>query len=169
LTFPKFVGSLAKRSQRSIWGNLCVLSLIDDIAVFCAPDSQELSEQCKAFDQFTATAMMVANPPTVISPYEWHDVPGALAWVLSLDLKWLPCRVHNNGRLLVTTGAKIEGGMSGSPILNAEGYAIGLISITGADDRGPCLASCLPPWLWRRLKVQECGSHQDALHGSNSA
>jgi hypothetical protein len=44
--------------------------------------------------------------------------------------------------------------MSGSPILNGDGAAIGLIS-TGSEGRGknfhPSLEDCLPSWLWREL------------------
>jgi hypothetical protein len=42
--------------------------------------------------------------------------------------------------------------MSGSPILNGDGAAIGLIS-TGSTDSNinPSLSDCLPPWLLRKL------------------
>jgi len=42
--------------------------------------------------------------------------------------------------------------MSGSPIIDANGAAIGLIS-TGDGDMNPSLTDCLPPWLLRKLDV----------------
>jgi hypothetical protein len=157
LTFPRFIGPLgSKRSKHSIWGELCVLSLTDDIAVFAMPDNQALGDEADEYEEFTATAMLVGDAPPLVPPYEWKTVPGAPAWMLSLDLQWLPCIVHSNGRFLVTSGAKIEGGMSGSPILDANGAAIGLISTSRDhashfDDCHPRLAGCLPPWLSMRI------------------
>jgi Trypsin-like peptidase domain len=153
LTFPRFIGPLgSKRSKHSIWGELCVLSLTDDVAVFAVPDDQALWDEADEYENFTAIAMSLGDAPPFVPPYEWTTVPGAPAWMLSLDLQWLPCVVHNNRRFLVTSGAKIESGMSGSPILDASGAAIGLISTSGAhrsnfDDRHPSLVGCLPPWL----------------------
>jgi hypothetical protein len=61
--------------------------------------------------------------------------------------------VHNNGRFLRITnqvGNHIKGGMSGSPIIDANGGAIGPVS-TGDGDTNPSLIDCLPSWLLRRL------------------
>jgi hypothetical protein len=46
----------------------------------------------------------------------------------------------------------IKSGMSGSPFLDDDGAAIGLVS-TGSGDgfnMNPSLADCLPPWLLRK-------------------
>ena len=61
--------------------------------------------------------------------------------------------VHHDGRFLYLIGPRgfIEPGMSGSPILDENGAAIGLVS-TGD---GPSLIDCLPPWLSRRLDRAE--------------
>jgi len=74
----------------------------------------------------------------------------------------VPCTAYNGGRLLTVNGAKIEGGMSGSPILNARGAAIGIISTAGdtedarpnmtGDNMHPSLADCLPTWFRRELR-----------------
>jgi hypothetical protein len=158
LTFPEFIGSLAKRAKQTIWGELCVFSLTDDVAAFREPDGQELYKQAAEYGEFIdAVAFKIGAPPPLVPPYKWKTVPGTPAWVLSLDCTWMPCTVHTNGRFLTTRGTKIESGMSGSPILNANGAAIGLIStsagLTGydgfGDDRHPSLVDCLPPWLLR--------------------
>jgi hypothetical protein len=153
LTFPNFVRPLGVK-RGTVWAELCVLNLTDDIAVFRGPDDQELSDEADQYEQFTAKAMKVSAPPAAVESYRWLEVSGSKAWVLSLDDRWLPCSVHNGGRFLTLSGVEIKGGMSGSPILNAEGAAIGLIS-TGNEGYGknkhPSLMDCLPPWLWRRL------------------
>jgi hypothetical protein len=148
LTFPRIMGPLG--SKRTIWAELCALSLTDDLAVFTEPDGQELWGQNDEYEQFTETTIPVGEPPQIVPPYEWDSVAGAPARVLSLDCSWLPCTVYSNGRFLTTRGIKIESGMSGSPILNADGRAIGLISTSSGDDTNnmhPCLMGCLPPWL----------------------
>jgi hypothetical protein len=67
-------------------------------------------------------------------------VPGAL----STASEWQPCVVYNGGRFLtLKTEHKIEDGMSGSPIIDDKGAAIGVIS-TARDgdfnfDLGPIL------------------------------
>ena len=148
----------------SIRGELCVLNLTDDLAVLAEPDSQNMPEEHDRYETFTTakSTVQIGPPPLFVPPYEWLDVPGAPAWVLSLDLSWQPCTVHTNGRWLTLYGAKIEGGMSGSPILNAKGEAIGLISTSSEppNDVGfgsnvpPSLMDCLPPWLWRELDFE---------------
>jgi Trypsin-like peptidase domain len=161
LTCPNLIGPL-KRAKRTIWGELCALSLTDDVAALCAPDDQELSELADKFEAFTATTLPVGAPPSPVPPYQWMETPGTPAWVLSLDGRWLPCTVHSGGRFLATdASAEIKGGMSGSPILNAQGEAIGLISTSSEthrwqafSDRHPSLADCLPPWLWRAIRAK---------------
>jgi hypothetical protein len=153
LTVPNLIGPLGAK-QCTIWVELCVLNLNDDLAVFGQPDNQDLSDKAKSYAGFTRTGLQVGPAPPIVPPYQWCEVPGSEGYVLSLDSQWQPCTMHNNGRWLALDGCDIKGGMSGSPILNAEGAAIGVIS-TGYSGLGnnqhPSLADCLPPWLWREL------------------
>jgi hypothetical protein len=168
LLVRKLIGPLApKRHRRNISAELCGLSLTDDVAVLCEPDSQNASgDEYDRYGRFTDRAVLAVAPsPKAVESHLWElpydrpatwppTVPPADAFVLRLDLTWKPCTVYNTGRWLTLGGVPIEGGMSGSPILNAEGAAIGLLS-TGNEGLGnnqhPSLADCLPPWLWREL------------------
>jgi hypothetical protein len=152
LTFPKIIGPLGKK-ERTIWAELCALSLNDDVAVFAEPDGQELYDQRTEYETFTEAAITIGKPPAVVPSYQWGATPGTAAFVLSLEGKWQRCTVHNGGRFLRTTNHgdnHIKGGMSGSPIIDETGAAIGLIS-TGDGDMNPGLMDCLPPWLLRKL------------------
>jgi hypothetical protein len=62
-----------------------VLSLIDDIAVFCQPDDQELDEPAKQYEEFTTVSLPVGQAPPVVPPRQWGEVPGVPGYVLSLD------------------------------------------------------------------------------------
>jgi hypothetical protein len=154
LTFENIIGQLDAERQ-TICGELCVFNLCDDLAVFSAPDNQELSGECELFEQFTAAAMIIGYPPAMVESYKWADVAGAAAWVLSLVGEWQECKLHNGGRFLtLDKNATIDGGMSGSPIINEHGAAVGVIS-TGSsgfgDNVNSVLTDCLPPWLLRKL------------------
>jgi hypothetical protein len=59
---------------------------------------------------------------------------GYSAFLLSLDLRWHACRVHNFGGTLWITGAKTVGGMSGSTIIDKDGRAIGVVC-TGSNSK----------------------------------
>ena len=93
--------------------------------------------------------------------------------MLSLDGEWRSCVVHSTGRFLsITSGARgiIEGGMSGSPIIDTYGAAIGLVS-TGdySLNRHPSLMDCLPPWLLRELRPDNAKPAMPLAAEANSA
>jgi hypothetical protein len=174
LLVKKLVGPLApKRHERKIWAELCGLNQTDDLAVFCEPDHQcAPGDEYERYRQFTDRAVLAVAPsPAVVESHLWEwpwrddrvtTVRPADAFVLGLDLTWKSCTAYNTGRFLTLLGVPIEGGMSGSPILNAEGAAIGVISTaheglggpepaTAGNNTHPSLMDCLPPWLWREL------------------
>jgi hypothetical protein len=147
LTFPKFLGPLA--DEPSIYAELCAVDLCDDFAAFEAPDGQAFPDESRQYEEFAEQAAIpVARSPDMVPSWEWQDHPGAPAHILMLDGEWQPCKVHNNGRLLwVEAGRGFQSGMSGSPILNADGAAIGVVSTSGGQNLAPSLSDCLPPWL----------------------
>jgi hypothetical protein len=151
LTFPELIGPVGS-NRKTIWAELCVYSLVDDVAAFAAPDDQALYEQCNRFEVFTAAALKIGNPPVALAPHLWEGDPGTAAFVLSLDCEWKPCTVRGAGRFLWIAkdgDNHIKSGMSGSPIIDANGAAIGVVSIGPVN---PSLMDCLPPWLLRKLK-----------------
>jgi hypothetical protein len=81
-------------------------------------------------------------------------------WLLTLEGRWERCRVRTSavGRALTVVGANqgLAPGTSGSPILNPEGAALGIVSVcapasdeTVLERQGqPLLGSVLPVWLF---------------------
>jgi hypothetical protein len=59
LTFSNFLGPLDAK-HGTIWAELGVLNLIDDIAVFGSPDNQELYDEADQYEQFTTVALPVS-------------------------------------------------------------------------------------------------------------
>ena len=83
---------------------------------------------------------------------------GKSAWILSLDGRWCRCEVKHIGGPLSIFNANdgIKGGMSGSPILNDAGEAIGIVCISAGvmgstmpreGGPNPRLFHDLPRWL----------------------
>jgi hypothetical protein len=90
--------------------------------------------------------------------FRWSETSSTAAWVLSLDGEWQSCRLQNGGRFLsIEQIDLVKSGMSGSPIIDNNGAAIGLISASGGvpehggQNIDPSLTDCLCPWLLRKL------------------
>jgi hypothetical protein len=129
--------------------------------VLGSPDNQELSEQAEDYEGLTeaAPALRMAD----VAPNKTS------AWLLSLDRRWVPCGVeHIAGPLIITEANDgIRGGMSGSPILNDTGLAVGVVCISGGTHGdelhttggpNPRLAYALPGWIAPRLHYRKaCG------------
>jgi hypothetical protein len=153
LIFCNLIGPLASK-QRTIWAELCAVSLCDDLAVFNAPDGQDFYDQYAQYEEFTEQAAIpIGLSPDALPPHQWKDHPGTSGYMLSLDGEWQRCTVHNGGRFLqIETDRGFQSGMSGSPIINDSGAAIGIVSTSGAggdNNIAPSLSDCLPPWLLR--------------------
>jgi hypothetical protein len=163
LSYPDILSVLGK-PERRVWAELAEFNSASDFAVFGAPDSQTLSEEYEQYEAFTEhTTMRIGESPPPSPSMQLSDFDlmseadlswrpfgvEAPAWMLSLDDQCLRCMVRNNGRFLMATqgGQHIKSGMSGSPIINDDGAAIGLVSTSGSDNYNlnPSLSDCLPP------------------------
>ena len=117
--------------------NICAECLfidpVADIAVLGAPDnqaSQEMYEQSEEYDKLVddAPALRIGKPDA------------GRGWILSMDGHWIPTPMKVHGTLFGTALfiGPTEPGMSGSPILNGAGQAIGVVVIGSEtiDSRG---------------------------------
>jgi hypothetical protein len=164
-TYMKLLGPIGE--EPTIWAECLFVDVISDIAVLGPPDEQDLNEEYDAYQDFveplaTFSAADVAPTRPALKMPE-----GELGWVLSLGGEWQQCRMNcvetpwwGAGPLWLN-GAKIEGGMSGSPILSAGGDAVGVVASggevdgiqTGPQGPQPRLMSDLPSWLIRALRL----------------
>jgi hypothetical protein len=174
LAFKGMIGRLSSKRQ-TIWAELCVFGLTDDVAVFAAPDAQDLPDQNAQYERFTNAATMIGigRPPSLSAPINGKPRRGRPHGCSRSTANWRSCVVHSTGRFLsITSGARgiIEGGMSGSPIIDTYGAAIGLVS-TGdySLNRHPSLMDCLPPWLLRELRPDNAKPAMPLAAEANSA
>jgi len=112
----------------------CFVDLVSDLAVLGPPDDQELSSEYNAYEQLLTSS--AAMPTATVSTPSRIPFTG---WLLSLEGVWFRCSIsHNDGGLWIyDSTAPIGGGMSGSPILNEDGAAIGVFVFKRKERRYP--------------------------------
>jgi S1-C subfamily serine protease len=164
LSYENILGALGQQEQ-TVWAELVEFNAASDVAVLGEPDGQVLWDESYQYQAFTGQAMTIGKSPAPLAPYLWEERSGTAAFILSLDFEWQPCTSHNGGRfLMIGDGADgIKSGMSGSPIIDINGAAIGLVSTSGpGENKNPSLMDCLPHWLQRELDTSERAIEQEA-------
>ena len=138
-TFRRLLGPLSAR-RRTVWVECAFVDPVADIAVLSEPDDQELFDEYEAYValtkpvepfaigvlNFVQERRQLSNGHTICLP------PRAKAsgQMISLDRRWFACEVKSTGGRFAWVDkpdTPIEGGMSGSPILGADGAAIGVV------------------------------------------
>jgi hypothetical protein len=96
----------------------------------CEPDDQELFDQCTAYRELLDDAHSFP-----IADIETDKDTDTSVSVLSLDGKWIPAVARHFGGPLLLKEPVTQGGMSGSPVLDESGRAIGVVC-SGAETVG---------------------------------
>jgi hypothetical protein len=108
-------------NEKNVWAECLFADPVADIAVLGCPEEQELDEQASAYDSLTkgVSFLSIGKPKS------------GLGWVRSLDNRWIRSKLEVFSGLYGVTLSIYppEPGMSGSPILNDIGQAIGVVSI----------------------------------------
>jgi hypothetical protein len=156
-TYPQLLGPLS--AEPTVWAECLFVDPVADIAVLGPPDNQELSDEADAYDQLVAgmTPLAVADAPAQGSERLTfgelqvdRPTPGeGPVRVLSLEGRWLEGRVLRRGGYLAFEPERhFAGGMSGSPIVDATGAAIGVVSV---DIMNPVIVDRLSAQLVRDI------------------
>lgn len=154
-TYTDLLGSL-DGSKKEVWAQCLFADPVGDIAVLGCPDNQELSDEADAYDA------LVDEWPAV----QLGKASSGRGWMLALSGDhWIETTLKVSSTMsgpILLAGAA-EAGMSGSPILNDAGRAIGILS-QGHESQGedgvrknqdstqPILARNLPAWLLEHMK-----------------
>jgi hypothetical protein len=161
-TYPALLGAHGA-TQGSIAIECVFADPIADLAVLTRADGQAgYDEDDDAFDALIEGC----------TPFPVGALSGPTdAWLLTLDGTWIACGIRPNeygpprSVTLIGAGPGNAGGTSGSPIVTAQGAAVGVISLgsmisgqQSVEQHGqPLLEATLPGWLWadcnkRRLR-----------------
>jgi hypothetical protein len=135
-TSTKLLGALD--SEATISAECFFADPIADVALLCEPDSQADSDDWERWLEFT-------DP---IEPLKFGSaVPNSCAWILDLSGSWrevIGFGLSNNSIADIHASFNLQGGMSGSPILESSGRIVGLVS---TDSSHPRLPHTLPAWF----------------------
>ncbi len=158
-TYAGLLGRLGQREPK-VWAECLFADPVADVAVLGAPDGQELWDECKAFESF----MEPTSPLRIGEPFAKGEPPHKCrAQILTLDERWVGCVAshfsHAPSLWIEDAAEPIVGGMSGSPILDTKGKALGvLVCSAGPPDEPhmaggpfPKLTESLPRWLVQEL------------------
>jgi hypothetical protein len=160
-TYSHLLGPLG--ADPTVWAECLFVDPVADIAVLGQPDGQELYEEAETYDRLVddMTALKVADAPPpgleLIDGVGGHKfknpTPGkGSACVLSLEGHWIEGSVERRRSALAFKPEKaFVGGMSGSPIIDGAGAAIGVVSV---DMMSPVIVDALSALLVRSLLVR---------------
>lgn len=146
-TYANLIGLL--NGEQNIWATLLSVDPMSDIAVFGEPNGQALSDEYDHYEAFMAA----------IDPISIGEPPASkqTAFMLSLDGEWQRCCIEQriSGFVIV-----VEGGdniKSGSPIVNRNGDAVGVISTSGGgrSNMNPSVIGCLPQRLLTQFQADD--------------
>lgn len=148
-TYADLLGSLG--GERTVCAEALFVDPTSDLVVLGEPDVVMLPDEWRTYMEF------MERPALTVG------LAKQSGWLLSLEGDWLPCKCESTDpaeRWLKVSGANIEGGMSGSPIVDDEGHAMGVVS---SDDASPGLAVNLRLELAVRLMGEAAAESVHAL------
>src|SRR6185437_11616738 len=158
-TFEALLGPLGGACD--VWAECVYADPVADLAVLAAPDAQHFASEARNYARLVGqrTPLRVAALPLArkgkTEAAEWQGA-GRL---FSLEGQWFECRLRATPRAL-WIGDKAQafaGGMSGSPIADADGAALGVLCTTGAN---PILVQHLPRWLLDAIGAPPLGQSE---------
>jgi S1-C subfamily serine protease len=149
-----YVEPVKTRGGGNFLAEVVVAEPVADIAVLGPADSQEIPEDCEAFEAF-------ANVTEAVPLFTRTLHVGAClpVQVLAPKGRWITGRVIRYGlqgtppcgKFCLKTDAKIEAGYSGGPVVNQTGQLVGIVSNGIYSGTVPVPWFALPRWLGTRI------------------
>ena len=121
------------------------------------PDGQVLYDECLAYEELIENLGALPIGGISYDAMRWPHLQEATAvWLLKLDGSWIKTSAKPTLTSLVLPedSCEIDGGMSGSPIVAANGAAVGVVS-TNAGWWTSRLTANLPGWLLQKAHVEQ--------------
>lgn len=156
--YPGLLGALHEPLP-TVAASCVFMDTVADIAVLVGPKSPKVM-----FNQVDAYDVLIKPLPTLLMRTETESLTSVK--VLALDGQWIDAQITSRalGGLVLDLPERIRGGMVGSPIVDADGRVVGVVSSNDDDSVAihpglqPCLARDLPVWLVEALSA---AAHED--------
>jgi hypothetical protein len=173
--YANLLGEIGAPAQ-FVWAECDFVDPVADIAILCSPDNQAVWEEAERYEKLIEPKIPLRVAALPHPPVEDDPWGTRAARLISITCDEFTCRVgySASSRSLWIEGAEqpIVGGMSGSPILDQDGAAVGLVSVSagfiedgkelGSPREGgpnPQLIHCLPGWFLMDLLQQTISGH----------
>jgi len=150
-TLSNVIGRLGTK-RGTIWAELCMANLTGESR--CSASLTSKNSRMKR----SATSN---SPPSRYRPRRRQLRSSRIAAAMQRNRRHGCSRsgAHGCRAPLTLSGVEIKAGMSGSPLLDEDGAAIGFIPALQRNGDGnntcPSLKDCLPGWLWKQLQPCE--------------
>jgi len=158
-TYPKLIGP--RNAEPSVTASCVFADPVADLAILGPPNNQELSDEYEHYEAFTAHLapfnIDVPPPDSRLPRVRIRDAPldfvphtiSVPGYVLSLEGTWIDCHAaYYGGPFWIKPEEIVVRGMSGSPLINTSGAAMGVIN---TSNMAACLIDALPGRLLRAL------------------
>jgi Trypsin-like peptidase domain len=129
---------------------------LSDLAVLGTVDDQALPDDADAFEQWWEATPAVPLATTV--PRYRRPLP---VQILSHKRKWIKAKItrfapplHLRGKMFLEAEEEIEGGTSGSPVVDSSGRLVGIVSNPASL---PIVQLALPRWVLMRIRDRRKG------------
>lgn len=125
---------------------------VNDIAALGALDDQAAPQKADAFEEFCES-----TPPVPVCTDEYAFGEYFPVHIYTHKGEWIAGQAARfgsfvTGSLFVEPDSSIEGGTSGSPVVNDRGQLVAIVSNTGeVGGTSPRPHLALPGWIWARM------------------
>jgi len=131
---------------------------VSDIAVVGPLDDQEFCDEVTQFEEFCSKTKPI---PLCLEKPKYGDV--IPVWIYTHKKTWIRGKAinysikKNPSKICIRTDENIEGGTSGSPIVNERGELVSIVSNAGGsigisrEGDGPLLILALPVWIYQEV------------------
>jgi hypothetical protein len=160
----RYIETIQTGNGKQLKVSPCAVEPVADIAVLGAVDDQAIPKEFFAFEEFCEATEPVPVSEDDESPTSVHVLTHKGSWISGSARRCGLPHALSTGTIIVLFSNRIDGGTSGSPVIDDSGSLVGLISWSGGaggSEGQACNAQilrphlALPVWVWNRIKSWE--------------
>jgi S1-C subfamily serine protease len=156
-----YIEPVETRSGTSFHARVVAGDPVSDLAALAEPDSQEMSDDWEAFNewqQMTEPVPINDRIPEFGEPMAVHVLAHTGEWILGHVERHRPPGMQPGHSIWLHTKAPIRSGTSGGPVVDDAGRLIGIVSTfseSSPDGTIPVCSLAVPRWLWMQIATEQ--------------